>query len=429
MEGDRRRRESAQRQRRAPRLPEGSALEPARRHEGRDAPRPDERRRHAAHADPRPGAPGARPCRRQRLRAPDRTAAPECARDRRLAGGGAFLGRGACPVARTREDDRHGLSRRKPRNAAPRRAARPRGDGDAHGWRLRARARHADPVAVRRARPALPVAEPRLRTARRGGGSDGAPGPPPPPLCPRARARPPPRPRCWSAARLALALRRRHLGRPPAVPVRAGRAPGRDLAPSRRLRAVADRRLQRRPRAVHHRRRPARGRRQGGLFTRELRRPFRVPPAGAQRPRDPRGRPGDDRPRASAGELSMFGLDAHIASFSDGTTLLVVLLVSVALGLRHASDPDHLAAVTALIASRRDRAAQRAAALGFTWGLGHATSLLTFGFPIVLYRAYLPEPVQRSAETAVGFLIVGLASLAFGVWYALGAQSLVPYYF
>jgi high-affinity nickel permease len=105
----------------------------------------------------------------------------------------------------------------------------------------------------------------------------------------------------------------------------------------------------------------------------------------------------------------VFGLDETIASLSGGTTLLVVALVSVALGLRHASDPDHLAAVTTLIASGRERAAGRAAALGFTWGLGHATSLFAFGLPIVLYRAYLPETVQRSAETAVGIMIVGLA--------------------
>lgn len=105
----------------------------------------------------------------------------------------------------------------------------------------------------------------------------------------------------------------------------------------------------------------------------------------------------------------MFGLDDRIASLSDGTTLLVVIVVSIALGLRHASDPDHLAAVTTLIASGKERAARRAGALGFTWGLGHATSLFAFGLPIVLYRAYLPEAVQRLAETAVGFLIVGLA--------------------
>ena len=105
----------------------------------------------------------------------------------------------------------------------------------------------------------------------------------------------------------------------------------------------------------------------------------------------------------------MFGLDERIASLSDGTTLLVVVLVSVVLGLRHASDPDHLAAVTTLVASGKERVARRAGVLGFTWGLGHATSLFAFGLPIVLYRAYLPVAVQRAAETAVGFLIVGLA--------------------
>jgi ABC-type nickel/cobalt efflux system permease component RcnA len=105
----------------------------------------------------------------------------------------------------------------------------------------------------------------------------------------------------------------------------------------------------------------------------------------------------------------MFGLDERVASLSDGTTLLVVVLVSIVLGLRHASDPDHLAAVTTLVASGKERAARRAGALGLTWGLGHATSLFVFGLPIVLYRAYLPAAVQRAAETVVGFLIVGLA--------------------
>src|SRR5262245_54132290 len=105
----------------------------------------------------------------------------------------------------------------------------------------------------------------------------------------------------------------------------------------------------------------------------------------------------------------MFGLDDHIAAFSDGTTLVVVAVVSILLGLRHASDPDHLAAVTTLIASGRERAAQRAARLGFTWGLGHATSLFVFGLPIVLYRAYLPETMQSGAETLVGVMIVVLA--------------------
>jgi hypothetical protein len=105
----------------------------------------------------------------------------------------------------------------------------------------------------------------------------------------------------------------------------------------------------------------------------------------------------------------MFGLDDHIAGLSNGTTLAIVVAVSVLLGLRHASDPDHLTAVTTLIASRRERATRHAARLGLTWGIGHATSLFVFGVPVILYSAYLPRGVQAGAETAVGCLIVALA--------------------
>lgn len=112
----------------------------------------------------------------------------------------------------------------------------------------------------------------------------------------------------------------------------------------------------------------------------------------------------------------MFGLDDRIAGLSNGTTLLVVVAISVLLGLRHAGDPDHLTAVTTMIASRRDRATRHAARLGLTWGLGHATSLFVFGVPVVLYSAYLPATVQAAAETAVGCLIVGLAGVLLFRW-------------
>jgi ABC-type nickel/cobalt efflux system permease component RcnA len=105
----------------------------------------------------------------------------------------------------------------------------------------------------------------------------------------------------------------------------------------------------------------------------------------------------------------MFGLDDWVAGFSDGTTLLVVALVALVLGLRHATDPDHLAAITTLIAGAEERATKAAARLGAAWGLGHATSLFAFGVPIVLFKAYLPERVEQGAETAVGMLIAGLA--------------------
>src|SRR5256714_12161891 len=112
----------------------------------------------------------------------------------------------------------------------------------------------------------------------------------------------------------------------------------------------------------------------------------------------------------------MFGLDHHIAGLSNGTTLLVVASVSVLLALRHASDPDHLTAVTTMIASRGGRATRHAARLGLTWGLGHATSLFVFGVPVVLYSAYLPQPVQDAAETTVGCLIVVLALVLLARW-------------
>jgi high-affinity nickel permease len=105
----------------------------------------------------------------------------------------------------------------------------------------------------------------------------------------------------------------------------------------------------------------------------------------------------------------MGGLDNWLAHLSSGGSVLVVLGVAALLGLRHATDPDHIAAVTTLVAASREHAARRAAALGAFWGLGHALTLIVFGLPIMLFERYLPEPLQRSAETAVGVLIVFLA--------------------
>ena len=89
--------------------------------------------------------------------------------------------------------------------------------------------------------------------------------------------------------------------------------------------------------------------------------------------------------------------------------LWVVLLVSLLLGLRHASDPDHLAAVTTLIASEERRRIRKATYMGLLWGLGHGTTLVVIGLPLVLLGRYLPERVQQVAEVAVGIIIVVLA--------------------
>jgi High-affinity nickel-transport protein len=101
----------------------------------------------------------------------------------------------------------------------------------------------------------------------------------------------------------------------------------------------------------------------------------------------------------------MLGLDDWLVHFSDGTTLAIVVVVAALLGLRHASDPDHLAAVTTLVTNGRGGATR----LGLTWGLGHASSLVVLGVPIILWKAYLPDPVEQSAEVTIGLVIVALA--------------------
>lgn len=105
----------------------------------------------------------------------------------------------------------------------------------------------------------------------------------------------------------------------------------------------------------------------------------------------------------------MFGLDETIGASADGPSIWIVIAVAVLLGLRHATDPDHLAAVTTLVAGGQERAARRAGELGLAWGLGHAATLFAFGLPTLLLDSFLPQRVQQAAETAIGIVIVYLA--------------------
>jgi ABC-type nickel/cobalt efflux system permease component RcnA len=104
----------------------------------------------------------------------------------------------------------------------------------------------------------------------------------------------------------------------------------------------------------------------------------------------------------------MLGLDDRIADLAGGSWLLA-LLVALLLGLRHATDPDHLTAVSMLVAGDEPDGPRRARRLGLAWGLGHATTLFAFGLPVVLFGAYLPDAVQRAAELAVGLVIIAVA--------------------
>ncbi len=112
----------------------------------------------------------------------------------------------------------------------------------------------------------------------------------------------------------------------------------------------------------------------------------------------------------------MEALDDAIARLAEGGGFALVLLVALLLGLRHATDPDHLTAVSTLIVADAEHGAARARRLGLAWGAGHATTLVAFGLPIVLFGAYLPDPVQRGAEAAVGVVIVVLALRLLARW-------------
>jgi high-affinity nickel-transport protein len=85
------------------------------------------------------------------------------------------------------------------------------------------------------------------------------------------------------------------------------------------------------------------------------------------------------------------------------------LFAALLLGLRHATDPDHLTAVSSLVLGNRETGTRRAGLLGLAWGAGHATTLFAFGLPIVLFGQYLPDVAHRAAELAVGVVIVVLA--------------------
>ena len=103
----------------------------------------------------------------------------------------------------------------------------------------------------------------------------------------------------------------------------------------------------------------------------------------------------------------MLGLDHTIAGLADGGGVLVALAVALLLGLRHATDPDHLTAVSTLVMSEGDpRGARR---LGLAWGCGHALTLFAFGAPVVLLGSRLPAWLQSGLELAVGIVIVALA--------------------
>ena len=79
------------------------------------------------------------------------------------------------------------------------------------------------------------------------------------------------------------------------------------------------------------------------------------------------------------------------------------------LGMRHALEPDHVAAVSTLVAAHGDeRSGYKAALLGACWGLGHTMSLLAVGVALVVLRAEMPAYASDLFELFVALMLVGL---------------------
>ncbi len=92
--------------------------------------------------------------------------------------------------------------------------------------------------------------------------------------------------------------------------------------------------------------------------------------------------------------------------------LLSFVALGFFLGLRHATDPDHVIAVTTIVSRQRDLI--RAALTGIFWGIGHTLTILLVGGAIILFHLVIPARVGLSAELVVSLMLVvlGLMNLA-----------------
>ena len=85
-----------------------------------------------------------------------------------------------------------------------------------------------------------------------------------------------------------------------------------------------------------------------------------------------------------------------------------VLGLGFVLGMQHALEADHVAAVSSIAARRTD--VRDIVKHGLTWGLGHTLTLFTFAGAAILLGHAIPEHWARPMETAVGFMLVGLGA-------------------
>jgi high-affinity nickel-transport protein len=91
------------------------------------------------------------------------------------------------------------------------------------------------------------------------------------------------------------------------------------------------------------------------------------------------------------------------------TSILAVCVLGFFLGMRHATDPDHVIAVTTIVSRYRTTAG--AAMIGALWGVGHTLTILVVGAGIILLGWVIPPRVGLSLELSVGVMLIVLGCM------------------
>ena len=94
------------------------------------------------------------------------------------------------------------------------------------------------------------------------------------------------------------------------------------------------------------------------------------------------------------------------ASASPSATLglISILVLGFVLGMRHATDPDHVVAVSTIVS--RERRIRSAAWIGALWGAGHTITIFAVGVGIIVFSLVIPPRVGLSMEFSVGLMLV-----------------------
>src|SRR2546422_11233175 len=87
-------------------------------------------------------------------------------------------------------------------------------------------------------------------------------------------------------------------------------------------------------------------------------------------------------------------------------SMLTTLGLGFVLGLKHATEGDHLAAVSTIVSERRS--IWQSAVVGALWGIGHTSALLVAGFLVLSLGFVIPERVANVLELAVAVMIIVL---------------------